>query len=940
MQCLITMLELLAILAVAFSLGLPWTKILLPRDVEQAYGTFIAPTIGYLMFCMLVFTISGSFHTTVVPTCWGTFAFLLAVAVLTQLNPACRITQQHFFADLKLSAWLILPMVGIILFPLFYFGAKSYLGAVNPDYFAGLVDNYYLLKGHSVANFTALSTNTYSPMDIIAGTVNPSARFGAEMFGILIQLVLGVPTRTALSLLIAFCLINIPLTMYFFTSFVLGFTRRQALWSSMIMGISAPIGMSYLYYYIGQNSGLPALILVTASAYLMLKRPGWNTLAFCAFIANALFINYFAMLPYALAPAGVLGLYLLATRRISLKVALLLIVGFAGVFVASHLGDVANIVKSMTAWGHVIGQSLQGQFFLDFLTELCLPLMFGLSEYPLSNSWVRDVLGDLHAAYFVLTMAGLVLVFWVASIVAWLKNTKEPERKVFMIAAVLIYFSVWWMYSFPRQYAYAIFKMSTWLQFVIVPFMIYGLFQLQKVTTTRHRLLFYPVLGLGYVVGFFYLFLNLINSIEYGYNGFGRNTTSGYIVNNFEMSGNNDYFALPEAVAQHVKPNESIMLVFVDSIQNHWVSYYLKQHRLSMPFHENMPGDDENMPDAKTSLIMDYYGNVRKIVNPLAHDYQDDYLLTWNTDHLNQDIVDQHLHAKPVWENHTFRLYKTKEIGDVLATGRGFYRLEYFNPHEQYWMPRVMRWSSQGGEFYLLQTRHPNKPYRFAFDAIVGSGGKDDSRTLELWLNGKNIQNIKITDAARVMSMPFHPRAGMNKLVVHIQEVNHPAPRKVALWNNDIPADYRRLNIGFANAHILAPGDKPYYKEIEIGKPIPVIKLFDYAEQFNGLKLDGWIADRASLSFNIPTTVKALEITGMLPAVYHFPYRVTATINGQKVQHIIAAPGQFTWKLPIQSHQGVANLELAPSQVNVINNKATQYNDVRQSLRIESINFV
>ena len=47
--------------------------------------------------------------------------------------------------------------------------------------------------------------------------------------------------------------------------------------------------------------------------------------------------------------------------------------------------------------------------------------------------------------------------------------------------------------------------------------------------------------------GFIYVATNLNTTIEYGYKGMGKDITNGYIVNNFEMSGNRNYFEIDES---------------------------------------------------------------------------------------------------------------------------------------------------------------------------------------------------------------------------------------------------------------------------------------------------------------------------------------------------------------------------------------------------------
>ena len=95
-------------------------------------------------------------------------------------------------------------------------------------------------------------------------------------------------------------------------------------------------------------------------------------------LSNALFVNYFAMLPYALVPVGALGLYLVFKRQMSIGRLLALAFGFLAITALLKIGNISDTLTTMRAWMNVIGQSLQGQFFLDFLTESYFPYFFGM----------------------------------------------------------------------------------------------------------------------------------------------------------------------------------------------------------------------------------------------------------------------------------------------------------------------------------------------------------------------------------------------------------------------------------------------------------------------------------------------------------------------------------------------------------------------------------
>jgi hypothetical protein len=813
---------------------------------------------------------------------------------------------------------------------------------VNPDYFAGVVDNYYLAQGFSVATFTSTTKDTFYPIPYIAGHLSVSARFGAGVFAIFFHDLMGWPQRTALTLVIAFFLLLLPVTLYFFCRVVMLLEHRVAVLAAWLIGISGPVAMSYLYFYLGQNSGLPALPLVAAACFLMLVRPGWRTLLFAALLSNALFVNYFAMLPYALAPAGALGLYLMATRRLSIARGFGIAIAFLAITIALKLGNVAETMDSMRAWMNVIGQSLQGQFFLDFLTESFFPLFLGIFNYP-TNPWYAEHLGNIGARATGIAIALLVLVLLAESARRWARLTTDKASRVFVLSAIVIYTLVWYRYSFQQQYGYAVFKMSSWLQFMVVPFIAFAFFDLRGRIAGAATLRARGALGAAFALCVFYMALNLVTSLRYDYNGTGRNTESGHIVNHFGTAGNRDYFEVAGAAARFVKPGQSIGLVFTDSIRNYWTSYYLRDFRLSILSHDTLPGDDENLPDVRTNMVVDYYGNVRPNQNGFLHGgTSDDFIMTWGREDLNQDIVPPRFAGPPLWQNGSFALYPKSEARDVLFTGRGFYRLEYFPPISSYFFPRILRWSADGAEFFLLHPSRPGEAYRLAFDAIVGYEYPRDSRTLEIWVDGERIQTLVVTHSGRVVTAPFHPGEGLHKIVVKILERNRPLPREIAVWNTNIPKDYRRLNVGFSEVEIVPPGAAPR-APAPLGARVGIVEaMHRYAREFDGLQLDGWLGSApARFVEGVPAGATKLAIDGFVPGNLGFsmPYVVKVRMNGRVSDHPVAQPGPFSIEVPLEPGDSELALAVEPTQSRDTGEEAIRHKVLGHSLRLDALTF-
>src|SRR5436853_3434185 len=103
---------------------------------------------------------------------WASVVPLAAISVVAVRRERVR-SARPIVRGLGMLALLCLTMVTVVLWPLFYVGADTYLGAVNPDYTASFQDNEFLWT-HSVLDLTS-PTNSYRPFE--SSNISASARF-------------------------------------------------------------------------------------------------------------------------------------------------------------------------------------------------------------------------------------------------------------------------------------------------------------------------------------------------------------------------------------------------------------------------------------------------------------------------------------------------------------------------------------------------------------------------------------------------------------------------------------------------------------------------------------------------------------------------------------------------------------------------------------------
>jgi len=680
---------------------------------------------------------------------------------------------------------------------------------------------------------------------------------------------------------------------------------------------------------------------VLTLAFLLVTKPSWRIVVFATLMLNGLFAMYAGMLPYAAAPAGALALVQLVRGELKILTALKLTGAVLLGTVFLNLGILGFLSSSLVGWAKIVGQTLQGQYFLDFLTERFFPTFFGLVSYPVAASYPQQWFGTdgVLAVMTVLTVlaAGALGVIFKR----WATEEKNRSFVFFGLACAVIYGAVWFVYTFQRQYGYAVFKMSSWLQFVYVLPLGYGLdwtvIELRRRKPERHVL---PLVVFGILVVL--LAANIISSVRLTQLSLGKDPVNGFIVNNYEMSGNYDYLALEKKIGEIAKPDESIGISFVDAIQHEWISYYLRTLRLSWLSHYQIPGDDENLPDVITRRVVDYYGNIRTDHNMFFHGATDQYILTSSATHLNQEIVHQEL-PSPIFQDQTFRFFRATDCKNFLYTGRGWYRLEYPKTETESWLPKRYRWSAEGGEVYMLHASKPNAPYRLSFIALAGYGYPIKKRTIELWHNGQKFDEVMVDGGARVISKPFHPTGKVELLVLKVKEKVRPIPRTARLWNKEIPGDYRKLNILASEIRVFpeeapfpgGPGHSDYQGN----------SFFEESLSFSGLMADRWVPEALSIRLPYLAESRSVEVQLSLPGEsgYQYPLEFDVQINGQRFSARAEKPGLFTGLYvlePRAAEVASAEIQIRPrSGFPTFNERNSEDEARRLSFRLESIRF-
>jgi hypothetical protein len=901
---MVTVAIFLAVILLAALCGYGLVMLLLPDEYRDEFGFLLMAPVGYCFYSWVAFNLSGTLQ---VP---GRDTTILSLAVVAFLGLVSLLRRRPTAAMVR-GLWPVLPL-GLVaacvsLWPLFVVGAETFLGAVNPDYMATLVDIHYLETFPLRAQPLSKTMYPYSYVKNVMGGIGISARFASTYFAMMVRYVLGIPHRTALTICIGFFIFCLSPSVYFMARVAFGLRRRAALIAAALIVLLSPVTLSFVYFYVGQNSGMGVLPMVLTLAYVAVRRPGVRSVLLATLMVSGLYVMYTAMVPYALAPVGVVALYLLLTRRLPWRQALSVAGGFVGASVILNAGILSFLAISLKGWNRLISQTLQGQYFIDFLTEQFLPFYLGLVSYPMSASVYAPVLRD-QGAIVVYAITLVVIITILAVVVRWARQEPDKASVVLAASAAIIYFIVWYTYTFRRPYGYALFKMCSWLQFMYVLPLAYALDQASGWGLSLRGLRRWAARAV-WPICVFVVAAGVVSTTHLAILSLGHDTRRGMIVNLYDMSGNRDYLELAEQIGRRVAPQESVGLSFVDSIQNEWVSYYLRDLRTSLLSHYVIPADDENLPGLLSRWVTDYYGSGRLDYNYYFHGTTDAYYLTWSDRHLNRDIVERKL-PPPIWQNGTFQLQRAADNPGFIYTGRGWYRLEFRNTWD-WWWPDRFRWTAEGGEIYMLRGK-AGQPYRLSFYGIVGHGLSSDHRTVELWMNTQKFDEVTITSAARVVSKPFYPTGDVDRFTLRIKERVRPLERSFRLWNRSLPGDYRRLNLLVAGVKVLPPGE-----------PVPELAsptlsgeaLFTDSYSFDGLQPNRWAGKSMSIALRRPAWARHLALTIFVPDVgdFKFPLTVRAAVDGPPVDFVVAGPGVFSTVLPLGPERADGLVELHTS---------------------------
>jgi hypothetical protein len=937
MATLQTILWFLIGLALAFVSGYGLLRYLLPEYLQE-YRFVIAIPSGYSVLVWLAFTLSGAFSVVVPAALCVSFTVLAGItafALFTSRSSDSWRTMGHGIAALFLLAG---PMICVILWPLFLSGASTYLGAVNPDFTFAVKDLFYL-KGH-VSTAIGGPFDGFAPFQSSASNLPVHARYIGSLFGLLLEMLFSVSGRTGLTIAVSIWLAAIPGSVFFLSRVALGFDLTVSRVAAVLCAISAPYAMSYFLFFVGQNSTLALAPILLALLYLLFTRPCLKLFVLTAILSCALFWMYPVMLPYVLGPIGGLLAYLMATRRLKLTVTVLACLGIAGMFSLTSVSLGTSFLRSYALdWQNLFRGVTWGRYFEEFVTERFPVYFFGVASYPFENALLARLLGGVAilAATALAALAGAALL---AALIDWGSRQSDKRPPVLVAAAWIMFAAVWWNYTFHNHYGYGLLKMMSWVQFTTIPVAACGLIRVWRLVRP-------PCLGrawrtsLAAALALSWLAIGTASSLEYGAKGMGLETGG---VNVPRISRNHDYLELENEVPRRIRPDQSVGLAFSDSIQTEWASYYLRAVRLSILSHLYLPFAEQDLPEDQPGAESRNPGSNRQEFvgrdNLYFHGAADDYYLLSNPDQPTADIIDQDLPA-PVWRDRTFQLIRAADVKDFSVTGRGYYSLERAPLGRSYWWPDAFRWSARGGEVYLFRPSAMGKPYRLSLVLMTGYGLKSARRVVSFYRDGTIFDEIAINGNSRVLTKTFVVSDEVERIVFRVREEVACLPRTFALWNTSIPNDDRHLNVAAAEIRVVPPGDLG--PSSRLGEVLSGGDILRRSTAFDGMEVDGWVRDMATLSFVAPAAASRLRLNILVPRApsFIFPFPILFDVDGHAATSEVSSPGsaELTFPLTPSPNQRAIRISIRPSQSFLPVGYDQSHRETIHSVNLQSLAF-
>jgi hypothetical protein len=740
-----------------------------PMLRDSGWSPLVAPIVGHAAHILL----SIAFCTTILTGRWSvllSLAVLLSTTLASLSDVRTGIKRMWARKDLKLLG-ATCGFVGLV-----SCAAPIRVGIDTYNGYGSLDAWYYAVDTALLKDLRYFDTHPAALGYSTLQTASTKTRVGVEFSVMLVSTISPLDVLACSNLVLASCLLLIPLGVAFLAREALDLELAWSLVAVLLAGVHSSLQLAFCYQHIGQLLDMAEVPLALGLFYTAATRPEGPSLV-AGLLGAAVLSTYWPMAPLYAGPAFLIAVYVLATGRSRFRA-------------VATIGSVVLVILLGSSWRVFLGSALaladvrqavarndpDMVAFNPYLTEDFLPLFAGLVESGTSGLlWTTHHLSEFpevkKVIYEYLGTSAALIALMLLGIGAEVRRRNPVVPAAFVCSVALI------LQVLHAEYGYGLYKLVSWSHVTATLALTLGLRFLWGLQRPWARLTG-RVVG-GALVGAF-LWLNM--GMDRYYAALSLSRLTGRFVTFAGFSGNRDWKDLEAWGRRH--RDGMILIGIEDHVAEYWAEFRLwdASHLALVPKDamgnvvRARPLDWADLKPLDVTVTPERVAGCR-------------YFLTWARP---DDVTSNVLDAAPVESNSTFKLFRLADVDRFLSLAVGWYRLENNDPVTESHTP--IRWIKQQASVLLL--RFPQKPVRFLMSGRAGVGYARLARTLR-WSHGAEPLGVDtIEGTARVISDPFVPSPLLDQVDLRIDEPSVPMPRAFTLWNSWVAQDPRDLPLG------------------------------------------------------------------------------------------------------------------------------------------------
>jgi hypothetical protein len=698
--------------------------------------------------------------------------------------------------------------------------------------------------------------------------------------------------------------------------------KKAALWTAILMAISALTSLGTLYQLIAQVGGLTLLVAAMRYAFAMDERisraQAFRSAVILALLTSALVIYYPEVIPFPALGLVVYSAFLYLSRRRPSR-------GWITIMIATICGSLAVLnVYILDAVSFLLMQAAKGSTAVD-VTRSLFP--YFLVPSGLANLWgftpIADSVAEPWRSLAILAAIGMVVVTLIASI-ACVRRELRPYPAILTVMAIL------GLNLFANNKDFGLFKLAMFVQ----PFL------LATVAT-------YSV---GYVNKWpqAVLFTLLISTSLV--------TQTGYreMVPTREKSGRNDVpyeFTKFASAAENLPANATIasdtQVIVVAKLQ----SFYALGRELFFPgraFWADFDYLRESIENSVSGSTTEYLTSVERAKITTAIDALQSQFHThhgaiahfdrggaqnsstathWIVTSPSRDILNLSGKNDVVRKEHNFVILEHARLENHLtfvhsSLGNHYYlgdldKVSFFKPEKDViFSGRLMRGL---GSFLLFRADGATNRsmLRFELTTSLIHDGENSLPLADLVGDQRCSLGLVGRGSARIFSKPFSFQEidGASYFAIDMNRPGKFMPFQARglmhLYGAGIPLDQRRL-VAFGRDITLLKADERLEEEIPMSIEKFPQDLGNRSLEYSGLYEDGWVSEKAFVVLRKKAQELRLRIKGELPVwmAVGNGMRITVVIEGKEMANQMLIPGKFDLALPVPGAEGAVRIDL------------------------------